>query len=91
MDDLKKQADELGIKIDNSWDAARLQHEIDKALADDKPDAKKGGKAKTQPFRINRDYWDEKGERHRKGQIVDMTLEDALDGVESGALSRVKG
>lgn len=33
MDDLKKQAEELGITVDKRWSEARLQQEIDKALA----------------------------------------------------------
>lgn len=33
MDDLKKQAEELGIIVDKRWSQARLQQEIDNALA----------------------------------------------------------
>ena len=33
MNDLEKQAKELGIKVDGRWSAERLQEEIDKALA----------------------------------------------------------
>lgn len=32
MDELKKQAEELGIKVDGRWSAERLQAEIDEAL-----------------------------------------------------------
>ena len=39
---------------------------------------------------ILRDYWDERGERQPKGKEVDLPAEDAMDGVETGALSRVK-
>jgi hypothetical protein len=42
------------------------------------------------PVRINRDFWDANGARHRKGKVVEVPVEAALDGVESGALSRVK-
>ena len=35
MDDLKKQAEELGIKVDGRWSAERLQAEIDEKLAAD--------------------------------------------------------
>lgn len=42
------------------------------------------------PYRILRDYWDEAGARQRAGTIVEMTAEEAMDGVESGALARVK-
>lgn len=33
MNDLEKQAKELGIKVDGRWSPERLQEEIDKALA----------------------------------------------------------
>lgn len=88
MSDLKAQAEELGIKVDGRWSDERIQQEIDNALAEPKKAAEPKGK--TQPFRINRDYWDEAGDRHRKGEIVELSAEDALDGLESGALSRVK-
>lgn len=35
MDDLKKQAEELGIKVDKRWSDQRLQAEIDEKLAAD--------------------------------------------------------
>lgn len=41
--------------------------------------------------RVLRDFWDDKGERHAKGSIVEVPVEAALDGVEAGKLSRVKG
>lgn len=44
--------------------------------------------------RINRDFWvkADNGEivRHRKGTEIDVPVDAALDGIESGALSRVK-
>lgn len=45
---------------------------------------------------INRDFWvknDKEGEpaiRYRKGTVIDVPVEAALDGIETGALSRVK-
>lgn len=40
MDELKKQAEELGIKVDGRWSAERLQAEIDERLAaDPEPEA----------------------------------------------------
>ena len=47
-------------------------------------------KEKLIPVQILRDVWDADGNRHRKGQIIEVPVEAALDGVESGALSRVK-
>ena len=105
MSDLKKQAEELGIKVDGRWNDERLQEEIDKALSaepkkaepfggkgDHDGDGKAGGSAaaKLVPVMIKRDFWDASGERHRKGTVVEVTYEAALDGVEAGALTRVK-
>ena len=43
---------------------------------------------------INRDRWeaDETGEiiRHRVGTVVSLPLDAALEGIESGALARIK-
>lgn len=117
MDDLKAQAEELGIKVDGRWSEAKLREEIDKALAapadsdggnhpgmnnpqpfggkgDHDGDGKAGGSVKQTerliPVKIERDFWDAEGNRHRKGAIVEVSVEAALDGVETGALSRVK-
>lgn len=40
---------------------------------------------------ILRDTWDEDGNRHKAGTTVMLDPEAAMDGVEKGALSRVKG
>ena len=88
MDDLKKQAEELGIKVDGRWSEDRLREEIGKAAPHDKAVA-----PHPQQFismRVLRDFWGEDG-RVRKGTIVDVPVETALDGVENGSLSRVKG
>ena len=39
---------------------------------------------------ILRDMWDEDGVRHPKGKGVELPAEAAMDGVESGAVSRAK-
>lgn len=60
-------------------------------MTDDKKPAAPSGKLVT--VRVRRDYWiGEPGnaERIRKGTIVDVPIEAALDGVESGVLERVK-
>lgn len=46
---------------------------------------------KTFPYMVVRDQWDADGNRITKGTQVDLTAEQAMDGVESGALARVKG
>lgn len=85
MSDLKKQAEELGIKVDGRWNDDRLQQEIDRALA--KPTQPE----RMVPVRVKRDFWDSKGARIRKGQVVEVTVDAALDGVKSGALDHIKG
>lgn len=43
---------------------------------------------KMMPFVVLRDYWPTEDERVRKGTVVEMAAEDALGGIESGALRR---
>ena len=38
--------------------------------------------------RIIRDFWDKDGTRHRKGKILEVPVEHAFAGVESGMLER---
>lgn len=93
MDDLKQQAEELGIKVDARWGEQRLQSEIDRALgAPVEPVAEPARAEVVITVRVNRDFWVSAGEagRIRKGQVIDLPLERALDGIESGAVSRVK-
>ena len=40
--------------------------------------------------RIERDYWDADGVRHVAGTQVELPVEAAMDGMETGALTRVK-
>lgn len=55
MDELKKQAEELGIKVDGRWSAERLQAEIDEVLAKEPehdaetPEAVAEPEARTEP------------------------------------------
>lgn len=98
MSDLKTQAEELGIKVDGRWSDERIQQEIDAKLAenpadplDHDGDGHKGGAAPhLVAVSVRRDFWDQSGERHRKGTVVEVSVEAALDGVEVGALSRVR-
>lgn len=87
----------LGKNAFNGWDAAELQKRIDAAGAP-KPAAATTVPAKPSKqaaphlvaVSVRRDFWDESGERHRKGTVVEVSVEAALDGVEVGALSRVR-
>lgn len=40
--------------------------------------------------RILRDTWDEDGNRHRKGSVISLDPEHAMDALEAGAVERVK-
>lgn len=94
--DLLKQAAELNIEVTESATNEALQAAIDAVLSEDAEEAKAKAKktrapaVKMFPYRINRDFWDEKAVRHRKGGIVEMTAEEAQDGLEAGAITRVK-
>lgn len=84
-EELKKQAEELGIKVDGRWNEERPQQEIDKALAGE-PSAP----VPTISVKIKRDLWDHDGNRHRKGTELDMPVEDAMDAVEAGTVTRAR-
>jgi hypothetical protein len=47
VEELKAQAEALGIKVDGRWSEERLQDEIDKALADPAPAPKANGSTLT--------------------------------------------
>ncbi len=80
MSDLKKQAEELGMKVDGRWSDERIQQEIDKVQAPTKDpldhdgDGKKGGaKPKTALVYLDYDTWID-GERIRANKDVAVTL-----------------
>ena len=59
-------------------------------MSDDKKPAEK---EKMVTVRVLRDHWTgdhDNPERIRKGTIVEVPVEAAMDGMEAGALSRVK-
>ncbi|MCZ7856008.1 hypothetical protein O9X81_05225 [Agrobacterium salinitolerans] len=93
--DLLKQADELGIKTDKRWGDDRLTQEIDKALNGEVE--QEAPAAAMIPMVINRDIWvtnpanPDEPIRHRSGKVMNFTVDDAMAGLETGALSRVKG
>ncbi|MGT2444478.1 hypothetical protein ACU4I5_18640 [Ensifer adhaerens] len=61
-------------------------------MADNKPQDNQTEKQKENliEVEIKRDFWDEEGERQRAGTIIKVPVEVALEGIESGALARVK-
>lgn len=93
-----------GKKAFNGWDATELQKRIDasgkqpaKPASAPAPKKQSAEPAKTMiPMAINRDIWVDNPDnpddpiRHRRGKIMEFTIDDAMAGLESGALSRVK-
>lgn len=71
-----------------------LDHDGDGKKGGSKAAKKSGPKAYS--YRVNRDFWTANPDdpdnpiRTRKGTIVEMTADEAQDGLESGAISRVK-
>lgn len=65
--DLKAQAEELGIKVDGRWSDDRLQQEIDSALAAVPGEA-------TMPVKLKYDTWLKEDERTAAGAIIDVPL-----------------
>lgn len=59
-------------------------------MADNKPQDDSKPKENLVEVEIKRDFWDEEGERQRAGTIIKVPVEVALEGIESGALARVK-
>lgn len=51
---------------------------------------KRTPKKETFACELLRDYWNEDGDRVRKGTIMDLSAEDAIDGIERGIWRRVK-
>ena len=96
---LKERAEALGIKVDGRWSDERIQKEIEAIEADDKSSAEAievapapATQQRSQTVRcpIARDYWDQDGIRHVAGTEVEVSVEAAFDGIETGALTRVR-
>lgn len=77
----------LGKPPFNGWGAEELQKRIDESLAGKNDGAEPAGQVEVE---IKRDFWDEKGTRHRAGNTVRVSLETAMEGIENGSLARVK-
>lgn len=81
----------------NGWGADEIQKKIDEALSGGGSNGENAGASEdkatvpTVSVQIKRDIWDGDGNRHRKGTIVDMPMDEAMDAVEAGSVSRVKG
>ena len=83
-DAIKAKLDAAGIEYD-----ARLG--ADKLAAMLPPETVSAPKSQTVACVVLRDYWPAENDRVRAGTILDIEPMDAIDGIESGLLSRVKG
>lgn len=79
--DLKAQLDAAGIEYDGRWGVDRLRQ----ALAKEQSPG-------MVLCRVKRDFWptEDENDRVRKGQVIEVSALEALDGIESGALERVR-
>lgn len=79
---ITEKLDAAGIEYDGRLGAEKLAELLPK-------DAPKG---ETITCNVLRDFWptDDENDRVRKGAVIEVSVEKALDGIEAGALQRVK-
>ena len=80
--ELLKQAEELGITIDNRWNEATLQAKIDEAKAAQAP------KEQMTPILLIRAYWPEEDMRVEAGATVDVPVSVARELIKNGIAQR---
>lgn len=90
-EEIMAKLDEAGIEYDGRLGAEKLAALLPGGEVSNEP-APPPAPEKTVKCRVLRDYWptDDQMDRVRKGDIIEATLEQALDGVEAGNLERVK-
>jgi len=88
MNDLEKQAEELGIKVDGRWSEERLQQEIDKVLAAPKTTVKAEKAAPKTPVRLLYDTWLEEDLRTKAGAVIEVTVAEAKQLIAAGKAER---
>jgi hypothetical protein len=66
-DELTRQAESLGIRVDGRWSDARIQEEIEKASAP----------KNSVPVRLLYDHWFKSDERTLAGTVVNLDMETA--------------
>lgn len=79
-----------GITRDDWRGQAKKFAETPSPAAAQAQDEKPKSGEKLIPVSIKRDIWDDEGTRHRKGTVIELPVEAAMDAVESGAATRVK-
>lgn len=88
---LRNALDAAGVEYDGRWGVEKLQDALD-ASQEAAPTASPPPASAGVLCRVLRDFWptDDPLDRVRKGAVVEVTVEQALDGVEAGALQRVR-
>lgn len=77
---ITKQLDDAGIEYDGRLGAEKLA-ELLPVAPEKKPD--------TVECVVLRDFWDEDGERWKKGRIIHIAPMDAIEGIEKGSIKRL--
>ena len=84
-DEIKAKLDAAGIEYDARWGAEKLAALLPAETVVEAP------KAQTVACVVLRDFWPAENDRVRAGTILDLDPMAAIDGIESGLFSRVKG
>lgn len=87
VNDIKAKLSELEIEFDATAKKAELLELLNPETI---AEMEATPKVDLIPCVVLRDFWDEKAVRTRKGKIIEVTAEEAMDGMENGTLERVK-
>lgn len=79
MEELKAQAEALGLKVDGRWSEERLRAEIDTAAS---------AATNTMPVRLMHDVWFDADERTPAGAVVRVPVADAKSLIGAGKAVR---
>ena len=91
-EEIKAKLDELGVEYDgrkNTQDLADLLEEQD-TTEEAENEAVAKAVPETVPVTVLRDFWRTEDDRVRKGTVIEVSKDDAMDGIENGTLKRVK-
>lgn len=95
-EELRAKLDELGIEHDGRANMETLIALLPNEASEASPEPEQAAEETPEPeeeeerfpFMVKRDFWNENGDRVRKGKIVEMRAVDALDGMASGAIEK---
>lgn len=87
MNNLKKEAEGLGIEVDARWSDETLKQKIAEAKANSSG-ATQGEKEELFPIRLLVDWWDDQENRHVSGAEVDVPWTEAKKLIDEGKAER---